>query len=115
MIVHPVGKLYAVLFALASFLFVHIRVQPYSAKLLNDVDSCCIVMLCVLAAVNLFWANILMSIEIVMPSFEVIGGVFLFFEVVVMILPLILLVVVVLYKVICKLINVYRKRRSKQD
>ena len=73
------------------------------------------VMLSVLAAVNLFWANILMSIEIVMPSFEVIGGVFLLFEVVVMILPLILLVVVMLYKAICKIINVYRKRRAKRD
>ena len=114
-IVHPVGKLYTMLTLLVMFLYNHLRVQPYQDKMLNGVETCCMIMLCVLCSVNLFWAYLYMSREVNIPHYRLIGEVFLFFEVVVLVLPVLVVVVLFFYKMSKKLFNTYKAYTYKQD
>ena len=114
-IVHPVGKLYAMLTLLVMFLYNHLRVKPYQDKILNGVESCCMIMLCVLCSVNLFWAYLYMSQEVNLPHYCLIGEVFLFFELVVLVVPVLVVVWLLFYKISKKLFNAYKAYIYKQD
>ena len=106
-VIHPIGKLYTLLFLLAIYLIHHIYQQPYYDKFLNFVESVSLVVLCFLAAVNLFWAQIDMMNDSHVPNFSAIGEVFLHFELVVLLLPVIIVVIAVVLFLSIRLMRCY--------
>ena len=114
-IIHPIGKLYALLGLLIIYSLNHLRVQPYADKRLNMIESCSIALLCLLATINLFWAHIYLTNDINFPHFYVIGEVFLLFEMLVLVFPIIIIILLVLFKLLKKIVSIYKTLISKQD
>ena len=106
-VIHPIGKLYTLLFLLVIYLIHHIYQQPYYDKFLNFVESVSLVVLCFLAAVNLFWAQIYMMNESNVPQFSVIGEVCLHFELLVLVLPVIIVGIAVVRFLSIRLMRYY--------
>ena len=106
-VIHPIGKLYTLLFLLVIYLIHHIYQQPYYDKFLNFVESVSLVVLCFLAAVNLYWAQIYMMNDSHVPKFSAIGEVFLHFELFVLVLPVIIVGIAVVLFLSIRLMRYY--------
>ena len=91
-IIHPVGKLYFIFTLLLVNLSHHMSVRPYNGKLLNLLETISLFLLCILCLANTFWASCYMSDFKSIPQFDIIGEVFLLFEFIVLMIPVIMLV-----------------------
>ena len=114
-IIHPIGKLYTVLVLLTTFSFQHYHVQPYANKTLNVVESCSLALLGLMASVNLFWAYNYMSNELNFPQFFNIAEMFLYFEIVVLVLPIIIIIGAAVLQVGRKVFYICMNRINRND
>ena len=99
-IIPPMEKLYPVTALLLIFMLHDIFTQPYVNTKLNAVHLVSMQFLCLLTVFNLFWA---FSIDIDISQeqnrqYYQLGKVFLYLEMFILILPLVILVCVILFK-----------------
>lgn len=88
---YPIEKLYPLGFLLALFMTQHVLTQPYRKRVLNHLESISLVCLCFLALLNNFWA---FTDEVQVRRSKVLmdfGEVFLYLELFIMVLPVIIL------------------------
>ena len=108
-IIPPMEKLYPVAVLLLMFTLHDMFVRPYANKRLNAIQLVSMQLLCLLTFINLFWAfsNDIDISQEQSPQYYQLGKVFLYLEMFILLLPLIILICVVIFKsgkFICKVI-----------
>lgn len=90
--INPVLRLYILITLLIIFSIVHNRVQPYESKTLNWLESISLSLLILFAAINIYWANSsILDINGNSLLYHL-GEVFLYIELVVLVIPVVALV-----------------------
>ena len=103
-LISPFDKLYPIGFLLVLYLIHHMIVQPYKDFSLNIVEGMSLTALCFLTLLNNFWA---FSIEIdVAKSFKTSGYIFIYLELVILLIPLLtcfsILLMILVKKCVCQ-------------
>ena len=113
-IVNPMLKLYPIGVLLALFAMHDYLVKPFSDKTkLNLVQTASSMLLLVLALINTFWAfSNNLDLTAADETFHMLGWIFLYFELAVLLLPLIVVLCWLLHRAIVKL---YKLCLRKQD
>ena len=114
-IIHPIGKLYALNLLLLTFLFHHVKVQPYNDSFLNLVETGSILLLCLLTSMNIFWAQIYMTNATNFPNFDNIEEAFLLLEMLMLVLPILLFILLVFIRIMIRIASIYKKHIHKQE
>ena len=103
-LISPFEKLYPIGFLLVLYLIHHMIVQPYKDFSLNIAEGMSLTALCFLTLLNNFWA---FSIEIdVTKSFKTSGYIFIYLELVILLIPLLtcfsILLMILVKKCVCQ-------------
>ena len=85
-------------------------------KLLNNVETCSLLLLMAMTSINLFWANVYVNNnDIDAPDFRNIGAGFLVLETVVLVLPVILLIGLLTLQIVRKIVNLFYSKYIKNQ
>ena len=98
-IISPMEKLYPVGALLLLFILHDIVTKPYANKSLNYIEYTSMLLLCFLLIINQFWA-FSNDIDITqIKAYHEMGELFIFLEITILLLPLVILAVIVIFKI----------------
>lgn len=98
--IDPITRLYAMSLPITVFLINHLRTKPYNSRFLNWLETCSLMSLCLLVALNIFWAYNYTTAIVVTEYMGILAHVFLYVETFILLFPIIVLALLICFLVL---------------